>query len=401
MKLLFGNNPKKLTSPPSAGGVPVFSTEGSVSYDAPTTTGYLTYSKKTVTGVSSLVFGSGVEIVNNLTPLLCTVAEPNKLTGMPSGAAISVVVREDGREKFFFYTNVSGTSTYDVTQSCASGSLPKHLEDQVLAKLSGKLPGDSSQAAWASYSATPEGFVSATPQAGIVDGLNIAATSVWRSGRSDDAFPLMLVTNRHAVTVGHVIPAVGAKITYRRPDGSTQTVTVDAVYRYADRDFCAVHFDAAITGITPYSLVAASGLKKFNRSSTIIERVLCVVKALHRPNGTWKSYWGVAFARFLDEKFVLLSTGKQTEYHEQADVSAFGCSTGIGGDSGSPMFFVIGGAFVLSGVWNSPGGTMTSLIGIESSLNTVLNSLATSVSDPAAGTYAVTTVDLSAFTDYS
>lgn len=100
-------------------------------------------------------------------------------------------------------------------------------------------------------------------------------------------------------------------------------------------------------------------------------------------------------------EFVRLSVGALRLVHDNgSQVAEYGSSVGIGGDSGSPVFWLIGGQLCLVGVWSMTGGILQSLIGQEDALNSKMNELAASAGDAAAGTYAVSTVDLSGFTYY-
>ena len=72
-----------------------------------------------------------------------------------------------------------------------------------------------------------------------------------------------------------------------------------------------------------------------------------------------------------------------------------------GGDSGSPVFCGINGELVILSHVTFYGVIGTDdLALLAPQINTAMNDLATYYSDPAAGTYAVQTVDLSGFTAY-
>lgn len=97
--------------------------------------------------------------------------------------------------------------------------------------------------------------------------------SASRSG-SGSGLPYMLVSPRHAVFAGHVDEStVGDLVTFRRPDGSTQTVTVLAraeVPRFIpppgspdgpayddtyDHDMALLYFDAPVTGCCIFKML--------------------------------------------------------------------------------------------------------------------------------------------------
>lgn len=403
----FQSGAQQIKSVASYGGPLQYTEQGSFVVGSAQLYGYLTYRNDQKNGVSSLTLENGTEIVQNLTPTAGYIIAPNGIGGLSSGNQAKVVVRQNGRLKYFEYLNMSSSSQTAVTMSAAIGSLARHVEDTTLAQLSGRAAGDQAQNAWATYAVGSGGVTAATPNSNsIVAGLNISATSIWRSGQSNDQFPLMLVSPRHAITAGHVNPSIGTVVTYRRPDGTIQNVTVDKVSRPPNSDLGIVHFNADVTGISPYPLCPLVTLDKLHRSPTLPERVLCFVKALHRPDGTWKSYWGLSFALYVSTPSATgwslkISVGASALVHDNAaQVQAFGCSTGIGGDSGSPAFWFINGQLCIVGVWSTAGGYMQSLVGYETQINQTMNELATSVADPAAGTYAVNTVAVSGFTSY-
>lgn len=79
-------------------------------------------------------------------------------------------------------------------------------------------------------------------------------------------FPLVLVSPQHAVFATHVNTGpVGSQVTFRRPDGSTQTVTVQAsvkaldpetgVYVEGKPDLTVVLFDQPVTGCSVFKLI--------------------------------------------------------------------------------------------------------------------------------------------------
>lgn len=403
----FQAGARGINAKPSYGGAVGYREQGVVVPGTPQTHKYLTYRIDQITGVESIVLDDSAVIERNLSPSICDIAAPNVVSGLSANENIRMLVRDDGGLKYFDYLNVTGDGTATVTLASESGSLARHIEDATVARLSSPA-GDAVQSAWAAYSAAPSGLVTATPNgSGFVAGLNVAATSVWRTGQSSDSLPLMLISPRHAVTAKHVLPAVGASVTFRRPDGTLQTVVVDAVYGEPFCDLGLVHFNFNVTGIDPYALCPIGTLGKLHGNSTMPERVPSVVKAMHRPNGTWKSYWGVAFTAYVTPhasrsfEIVKLSVGASSYVHDNApQVAEYGGSVGIGGDSGSPVFWLIGGQLCLVGVWSMTGGILQSLIGQEGALNSKMNELAASAGDAAAGTYAVSTIDLSGFTSY-
>lgn len=86
--------------------------------------------------------------------------------------------------------------------------------------------------------------------------------SVTRTG-SGYGLPFMLVSPRHAVFAGHVDEStVGDQVVFRRPDGSTQTVTVLARVETPvfgpssneDPDLAVVYFDQPVTGCSIFKI---------------------------------------------------------------------------------------------------------------------------------------------------
>lgn len=392
----------ELTSVPPYGPLTAFTAQGTLSQGTPQTTGYLNWRQDTWTGIDSITLDQ--PILQNLGP---GSASGNVLSGIAANDAISLLVQSpSGRQQWFNWINTGAQSAQYVTLGCSVGSLGAHLEAQWAAILSGKVSGDGTQKAWSSYSASVSGFVSGVPNpSSIVAGLNTSAMSVWRSGRTDDTFPLALITNRHAVTAGHVCPTVGDQVTFRRADGSTQTVTIDAIDRPANYDLGFVHFDAAVSGITPYPLC---GIDAFTHTlggiagQVLPERLLTLVKAMHRPDGTWASYWGLAYAAWCgypstSGQFLEIENGPSMAAQYDAPVrGSFTSSAGVVGDSGSPAFWLVNGVLSLVGVWSQAGGWLTSLVGQETVINTAIAALNSATGD--GGSYSLTLTNLASFT---
>ena len=398
----------KAKSVDSYGGKVHYYVEGSVAISEEQTYKYVKYKDVTISNAISLVADTP-EILINLSPSNCVITGANTVGSMTGN--VDLVVRGgDGGAKYLNYLRPtgSGVSIQKYTSDTLIGSLGKHLEDQWAARFSTKTPGDVGQLAWSQYSATTTGFVSGTPNNdSIVSGLNVSGISAWRAGFTDDRFPLTLISPRHAVTAAHTLPGVGTQFTFRRSDGTTQTVTVAARKTIAGRDAGMVYFNEAITGISPYAVISAAGESRTcGISSPIPERLLCLVKALHRPNGTTASYWGLNYIYAMEAAFFNISFGASGIPSRGKKIlnpvgDAFGASRGIGGDSGSPIFLLIAGSLYLVGVWATSGGGIGNLMFIDTLLNQDMNTLAASMSDPAAGTYAVSLAELSSFATYT
>lgn len=342
----------------------------------------------------------------SMTPDIATVDAEGNVAMVSAGLAeIIVSTPRAGAKRYTRQMSASSSSQFARFVAFEAGSLGAHCVAQVKALLSGKSPGSATQRYWSTNSggvAAPNGVRNAANFAASVD---LSGVSMCMTGRANEQFPVMLVSPRHAITARHVVPAVGADVVFQRADASYQTVTITAV-THLTVDLSVVYFGAAVTGIAPFSIMPPNFTAEYAPS-------MLGGGAPYYPGGELptlqKTVWNAAGSA---ESW--LSVGNITYYPPDGSSAAVQHNARVpqdaefvpwynplrGGDSGSPQFLLINGEPVLLLSHSSATGS-PSLTGQSTAINTAMNALATAAGDPAAGTYAVQTVNLSGFTSYA
>lgn len=339
-----------------------------------------------------------------LNPEIATIDETGHITVVTptSGYATFEIVTRGGSRSFTRYCANSNSTSYTAKATdYAAGSLNKHLLSQVSSLVSGKTPGDATQKLWTISSSSIDAPAGEMNAGNFAAAYNWNACSMLTSGRTDDRFPLTLISDRHAVTANHIAPAVGSKAVYKRPDGTYQTVTVSKSDLLASQDLRLVCFDTAITGITPYKLPPVGWVETYvpsALSSPAPYVPTCqsplLIKGMHDQNGKWKSYVGVFGASaiaYTPGLYAVISP--QPSQHTA--LSAWTPMAFIGGDSGSPAFLPVNGELVLLGVVVSSLGGFSRMYGAD--VEAVLADLMTS---QAGSAYAPTYANFSGFASY-
>lgn len=204
-----------------------------------------------------LSFGVTQYTADNQTPSVCSLDTAGKITRLADGTC-NIDLSIPGSKRRFSRTlsRSAGSASY-LQKSFATGSLARHITDNIDAYLSGKSPGASQYTfTGESYSATaPAG----TRNTGIFSGaLDLSAFSFTISGRGSQ-FPVHLISDRHFICAAHVLPGVGATIVWLANDNTFKTATISSTKQITSADDLAIgYLSAPITGITPVSVLPAN-----------------------------------------------------------------------------------------------------------------------------------------------
>lgn len=338
------------------------------------------------------------------TPEIATIDDAGHITVTTptNGYGIFNIVTPAGSRTFTRYCAASSDSVYySKATGYEAGSLGEYLLTTVSALVSSKTPGAATQQLWTISSNNIDAPAGAMNAGNFAAAFNWNACSMLTSGRSQDQHPLILISDRHAVTANHTAPAIGSKAVYKRPDGSYQTVTITKSDLVSGQDLRLVCFDAAVTGITPYELppvgwVAAKVPSALSSPAPYMPncQLPALVKGMHDQNGAWKSYVGVFGMSEIN--YVPSRSCKISPLPSQhTALSGWAPKAFIGGDSGSPIFLPVNGELVLIGVVAQSNGIFSRLYG--SDVESILSGMMTA---QAGSAYAPTYADFSGFTTY-
>lgn len=310
----------------------------------------------------------------------------------------------------------SAQYTRNYFRSYAEGSLGHHITQTILDMVDGVPANDTTKNLFVSnnYSLTSPAAVR-NPDVFTGD-IDLSAISII-NGTSSGGYVHqgMLISPRHIITATHF--QTGNVVVFMRPDGSFVTANVvsrsnhvgGALTYNGITDVTVAYLDTEITGITPFKLLPSdwrdylpTGYREAAYGSADYKTVKlpCLTKTAHKASGASGDQISINEVVELNDTEYGLSALTQTHgYYTVLDSSRF-YSKIVGGDSGSPNFFLINGEKVLLMSYHTAGaGRHYGDLATE--INTAMNALATAAGDPAAGTYAVNTVDLSGFTSYA
>jgi hypothetical protein len=213
--------------------------------------------------------------------------------------------------------------------------------------------------------------------------LNWNACSMLTEGRSADQFPLVLISDRHALTANHTNLGVSKKVVYKRDDGSYQTVTTIASSQVGIWDLRVLCFNEAITGVTPYKLPPSDWVERYAPSAINAPAPyipICatpvLIKGMHDLSGAGCSFVGafnLSGARVVGNVNPVASPLPA----QHAALTDWTPPAFIGGDSGSPIFLPVNGELVLVGVIAQAGGAYSpTYAGVGATLQTLMTAQA-------------------------
>ena len=183
---------------------------------------------------------------SSATPAVCTVDGAGNVSWVSNGTCVVDTIV--GREGYRVSRNISRTSgTLNTPTGFGAGSLAAHIKDNINAIVSGQTASDTTRNVF-------NGATRSTTRVG--QAWDLSASS-YTSSTDPVKYPVHLVSPRHVVMAAHIGTGVGASVSFRRNDNTTQTTIVDAFIDLGNDMRVALLRDA-ITGITPYYFLPSS-----------------------------------------------------------------------------------------------------------------------------------------------
>lgn len=351
-------------------------------------------------------YASGnASVVSNVSP------DSNLFEYESTGTASITVTLETNEKitKSVTTSTLSETATNEVFQSFLSGSLGRHIYDQIRQYADGSTSAPNHYPLYSTFDYVNNVYYRNT--GGWTYPLDFSGLTVNKSG-SGGVTNVTAITPYHAIGAGHYPPSVGDVLYFC--DSNNQTVSRTVQSRVLAGDF-----DGAIVR---FSEPLPTTVKKYKTLSLNFENYLPLNRSVYSTSGTsrqlrssgipivvcshyrWDSDWPLQRANryaYFYETVEIINPPLELDiisYNSGGYANSFpeynGQPSAIrGGDSGSPCFFIINNDLVLvshHGTGNSGPFHPNCL----SSIQSIINSLG-----PSGQTYE--TVDLSGFTDFS
>jgi hypothetical protein len=296
-----------------------------------------------------------------------------------------------GISKTIDYSTVALTGT-------VAGTLIRHINDSVTALKSGKVPGDLAQKFWKVNN-------SGKSTTSLLSGLY---TDFMALGNGNEKF--VLVSSRHCLTVGHMVPSVGSSLTFKNSDtGQSQTVTVAATYAAGTpgsgaNELGLIYLSAPVTVVTPAKVVPSDIGNYIPGAPTNVGALNQLNISGQLMNVTINSHDNTAAssAAYIQIKaFMGYASGQGTTYLGETDkfrydVGGFTGGGAYSGDSGSPEFCLINGELIYCGAASNSGGQSYSVASQFAITQQKMNDIAAS-NDIDKGSYRLITPALNMF----
>lgn len=326
------------------------------------------------------------------TPSVCDVAQDGTVSVVDYGTCTIRARGQTGSRVNTQTLSTYGAATlYTGISAITAGSLRAYLRDQQLAALDGITPGSSAQRAHATLFTTGTGssvntanFIRAQAKAGF-DALPLDALDELLVGVAGSVQWRAWISPHHYLTwKGHGVGASGS---------GWLRFSAEAIVEYSATAWTGTLIKLLPSNWRDY-MPDPLGL-------AVGTEINCWARLYHAHiDGDYRWVQPVRFSGANP-----YSSGDSRLQFQRPDANN---KMAIGGDSGSPVFCGVNGALVALGHIHYGGqvGTIAEFYANWiTDINAAMNTLATAASDPAAGTYAVGTVDLGLtggnFTNYS
>ena len=306
-------------------------------------------------------------------------------------------------------------TTYN-TKSFTAGSLSRHCREQALGFIAGHTSGRATQEYMLSTSndvSNPSVTINDDPFISQFDFSGVSVLAESGTLRHEDEYPAILINPRYGIISAHVpTGAVGQRFTFKRLDGTYQTVTVADRYTLTvdNADTAILKFDTEVTGCTIYDVMpegweekrAPSLLLTDSNGYNIYVGALPIVrKAAHlNDEELWVSAIVINHISVSGSTISIRNVPISDRTMDAEIPREWGEDEGIAGDSGGPSFIPINDELVLICAQTTAVESVN-FSALITEINAAMNNLATAAGDPDAGTYALNHPDLSEFTDYT
>lgn len=295
--------------------------------------------------------------INN-TPSVCDVSKNGDVIAKPNTSGVADIDVEmlgvgtrNHRQTIAFQGVLKNTGV-----QYSTGSLAKHINDNVLNLISGKNFNDLSRPADAYKNGTrnPDAFCASLDFSGVQ----------WMAGQGK----ITLISKRHGITCNHSHGAIepGVQVTFRDATG-TQSQTVTVVRSQSvqgSKDLYIGYFDQDITVATPYKVLPTNiqnRLPSNSNNGVVIPSIMFQTRYFPEDGISNYSINGVYNLDEAQPEAGVIEHGtlvynKTNNTYSGTDPLYQWSSPLVGGDSGSPMFLPI--------KENNTGETKLVLIGV-------------------------------------
>jgi hypothetical protein len=355
--------------------------------------------------VVSYPFGHPEYSIENLSPGVCTTTPEGHVTEVGYGVTNIQVWAYGGVQKVVKSFSALPPTSY-AHKGYKVGSYGEYVTAVIDGLILDKTPGATTQNRWGSYNGSTAIPVAVENSSHILYGkFSLEATTILRSDFTADVLPAHLITPRHIFGATHAMPQIGTVLTWKTPGGLYRQATVRAVHSvrssdpvYWTPDVSVAYLDTDIVGITPYKVLPRnwrmylSSLREFRDGGNNTPRISLPVILKSYRNAPPEDY----ISRItLGQLLTVTMVASQGPLPTGNAYKPWGY-LGLPGDSQSPILLPYNGELLLLGSLYSGGATGGFISENIDLINSALVALAAQFNDPAATSYALTEVDLSA-----
>lgn len=306
-------------------------------------------------------------------------------------------------------STIAESATQDVFQNFLTGSLGRHIYDQIREHADGSTSPPNHYPLYSTFDFTGNNYVKNTGN--WANNLDFSGLTVNKVG-SGGVTNVTAITPHHAIGAGHYAPAEGDVLYFCDSNNQTVSRTVQSRSFLGSADCVVVRFTEALPSTVKKYKTLPSTFKNYlpiNRSFYSTAGAVTSYRGAYLPiivtsHYQWDPQWSLQrpnrYAYVYETKLMQdgLNTTTVVFSPASADPNNFsnydGQPSGIrGGDSGSPCFFVINNDLILVHSHTSGGGGAifpSFLSDIQSAINTL---------GPSGQSFQ--TIDLSGFTSFS
>ena len=143
------------------------------------------------------------------------------------------------------------------------GDLREHIDNNILALIDGKTASTVTQDYFLSNNGWNVVPVTELNPDAFTASFDFSHTSAMRETQTEESHPVHLLSPNYAICASHTGATIGEKLTFRRSDGTYQTVTTSAVSPLIGDDIKLLLLSDAVTGITPPKVLPRGWLEKY------------------------------------------------------------------------------------------------------------------------------------------
>ena len=314
-----------------------------------------------------------------LTPSIATIDSNGNTSWVSNGTAQFTAQTFTGTLVYSYSASQSGGQTTQTFLNWVSGSLAAQLSANVTTALNGAAPNPATnQMVW-STETDPTNYVFNTSS--VLSAYNLTCISPYNSagGRQHGG---TLITPQDAVMANHYPIPDGSTIYYVGANNSVYSGTIQSHYNVPGTDIYLVHFTAPINSeVTPATIMPSTW-------NTYLSQIQFGVPVMWVPQS--KRIQAGIFTAINGNDGIVASAvpGQNANWF----VNTNGANGPISGDSGSPVFFILGGKVVLLFCWHYAGGSGPMLANFVPQINTGLAAMGS--------TYTVTSPTLTGYPVY-